>query len=383
MSGASDWLDEEEPAPRSGPRPNGPDPNIEPLNLIDPTTLAGMPIPERQWIVANWIPIKRATGLYGLGGEGKTLLAQMLATACAIGKPWLGLPTRRCKSLLDFCEDDAEEMQRRQEAINRHYECSFADLGSIRWLPRLGYENALMTFEGGRGRLTPLFDKLHQTATDHGAQLIVADTLADVFSGTENDRGQARTFVQMALGGLARLTGAAVLTLAHPSLAGVNSGTGSSGTTGWIGTFRAHLYLSSPKVEEGEACDPDTRVLTRSKANYARRGETIELRWKDGVLVPLHAPSGIVGTIERRNCEEIFLDLLNKTVAEGQPVSSNPKAGNYAPRTFEKRPERQRFKKADFERAMHALFAARQIRNETYGRKSDERSRIVRNAVEP
>jgi RecA-family ATPase len=83
--------------------------------------------------------MKRATGLYGLGGEGKTLLAQTLATGCAIGEPWLGLATRPCKSLLLFCEDDAEEMQRRQDAINRYIGCTFADLGAMRWLPRLGH----------------------------------------------------------------------------------------------------------------------------------------------------------------------------------------------------------------------------------------------------
>jgi RecA-family ATPase len=379
-----DWLDDENSGSLS-PGANGAALEqlhpAEPLNPIDPSTFDGKPIPERQWVVRDWVPMTRVTGLYGLGGEGKTLLAQMLATACAGGKTWLGLSTRRCRSLLLFCEDDAEEMQRRQEAINDHYGCDFADLGAIRWLPRLGHDNVLMTFEAGRGSLTPLFDKLYRAAADHSAELIIADTLTDVFSGTENDRGQARAFVQMALGGLARLTGAAVLALAHPSLTGVNSGTGSSGTTGWIGTFRSHLYLAAPKSEESEPRDPDARVLMRGKSNFARRGETIDLQWKGGVFVPLHAPSGVLGSIERRTCEEIFLELIDKTTAEGQPVSSNSKAGNYAPRLFERRPERQRFTKADFERAMQALFAARQIKNEPYGRKSDERSRIARCAV--
>jgi hypothetical protein len=58
-------------------------------------------------------------------------------------------------------------------------------------------------------------------------------------------------------------------------------------------------------------------VLERGKANFARRGETIELQWRDGVLVPLHGPSGILGSIERRNCQEVFLELLDKTTAEG------------------------------------------------------------------
>jgi hypothetical protein len=69
--------------------------------------------------------------------------------------------------------------------------------------------------------------------------------------------------------------------------------------------------------------------------------------------------------------------LLDKTATERQPVSSNPRAGNYAPRLFSSRPDRERFGRTDFERAMQALFASRDIANEEYGRKSDVRSRIV------
>jgi AAA domain len=156
----------------------------EPLAPIDPTSLAGVAVPPRRWLVPDWIPLARATALYGAGGEGKTLLAQMLATACALGAPWLGLPAHRCNSILDFCEDDLDEMHRRQESINAHFKCTFADLGAMRWLPRLGCDNALMTFDG-RPRRTALFDQLMTIAKEHGAELVVTDTLADIFTGNE------------------------------------------------------------------------------------------------------------------------------------------------------------------------------------------------------
>jgi RecA-family ATPase len=348
----------------------------EPLAPLDPATLDGLPVPPREWLVPDWVPMGRVTALYGAGGEGKTILGQMLATACALGAPWLGQPARRCNSLLLFCEDDADEMHRRQDDINRHFRCTFADLAPMLWLPRLGSDNVLMTFDG-RPRHTPLFKELLRVAKEHAAQLIIVDTLADVFAGNESDRSQARTFAQAALGLLARETQSAVLVLAHPSRAGMNSGSGESGSTGWIGTFRSQLYLATPKAEEGEPPDPDSRVLTRKKANAARRDETIELRWKDGVFLPIRAHSGIVGSIERRTCERVFLDLLDKVTAEQQPVSANSRAGNYAPRLFASRPDRERFARADFERAMQALFARGEVTNEGYGRKSDLRSRIV------
>ena len=193
------------------------------------------------------------------------------------------------------------------------------------------------------------------------------DTLADVFPGNENDRGQARAFTQQALGLLAREIDGAVLALAHPSRAGMNSGSGESGSTAWIGTFRSQLYLATPRAEgEAEPADPDLRVLTRRKSNAARANETIELRWRNGVFVPTRTP-GIIGSIERRTCERVFLDLLDKVTTEDQRVSHNPRAGNYAPRVFAVRPEhdRERFRKADFERALHTLLSRREIRIET------------------
>ncbi len=371
---------EDEAARERSAKPNGAasDPHLDPLAPIDPSILADIPVPQRRWLVPDWVPLARATALYGAGGEGKTLLAQMLATACAIGDKWLGLPVLRCNSLLQFCEDDLDEMQRRQEDINRHYNCTFADLGAMRWLPRLGHDNALMTFDG-RPKHTPLFDQLLSTAQTHGAQLVISDTLADIFSGNENDRGQARAFAQQTLGLLARETQGAVIALAHPSRAGMNSGSGESGSTAWIGTFRSQLYLSTPKTEgEAEPADPDARVLARRKSNAARRNETIELRWKEGVFVSTSLPTGIIGSIERRTCERVFLDLLDKTTAEGQPVSSASRSGNFAPRLFGTRPDRERFARGDFERAMQALFASRQIVSAPYGRKGDQRTRLMR-----
>ena len=113
------------------------DDNALSLKPIDPTTLVDKPAPERLWLVKDWIEMERVTGLPGAGGEGKTLLAQMPATACDIGGQWLGLPVRSCNSLLFYCEDDQDEIHRRRLDINRYYNCNFADLGAVRWLPRL------------------------------------------------------------------------------------------------------------------------------------------------------------------------------------------------------------------------------------------------------
>ena len=74
----------------------------------------------------------------------------------------------------------------------------------------------------------------------------------------------------------------------------------------------------------------------------------------------------------------MFLDLVDRLLAEGQAVSSNIRAGNYAPRLFAQRPDREGYRHADFERAMQVLFAEKRITSVLYGRRSDERRRIER-----
>jgi RecA-family ATPase len=313
----------------------------------------------------------RATALYGAGGEGKTLLAQMLTTSCALGTPWVGLQTVQCRSLLQFCEDDRDEMHRRQDDINRSHRCCFGDLGAMRWLPRLGHDNALMSFEGGRPQHTPLYHQLLSAAKDHGAKLIITDTLADVFIGNENDRAQARAFAQQALGLLARETQGAVIALAHPSRAGMNSGSGESGSTAWIGTFRSQLYLSTPVPEDKDVPpDPDLRMLTRRKSNAARRDDEVRLRWEDGVFVALSPPpGGLIALIEQGNCERLFLDLLQQAEKAGRHLSDSKHASNnYAPRAFIRNPARGNFQLKDFERAMETLFSSGTISMEGKGR---------------
>jgi len=61
-----------------------------------------------------------------------------------------------------------------------------------------------------------------------------------------------------------------------------------------------------------------------------------------------------------------FLELLDQVTAENQPVSSNSRAGNYAPKLFAKRPDRDGFVKANFEASMHELFADHEIVNIDY-----------------
>ena len=350
---------------------------LPPLRIVDPRTLQGLAVPERRWIVRDWLPLGYVTGLFGPGGTGKSLVALQTQTSLAVGKPLFGIPVEARRSIGVYCEDDEDELHRRQAAINREiFGCDFGDLGEMQWLPRLGEDNLLMTYaRDGRGEVTAFYKQLTEMARDEKAGLVILDTLADVFGGNQNDAGQVRQFVQFALGRLARAVGG-VLVCAHPSRVGQNNGTGESGSVQWDAAFRSRLYLSDSKKDNDDIVDADARVLTRKKANYAARDETIELLWRDGAF---HASTEAGGEDDRPDAETVFLALLDKMTAEGQTLShKSPQAGNYAPKVFTLRPERRGYRRSDFERALQNLFSMGEIAVEEYGPPSDRRGKIVR-----
>ena len=356
--------------------PPNPDGYVEPFPFSVVSALEGLPIPERRWLVPDWIPRGQVTKIDGDGGIGKTLVAQQLMTAAALGSGWLGLPVTPCKVFGLFCEDDEDELHRRQELINTHYECSFADLEmNMAWISMVGVGAELADFsQYETPQPSGAYHRLVATATKFGAGLVVVDSLHDVFTGNENNRSHARWFIRLLQDLAQGIDGAVVLT-AHPSLSGRSSGSGESGSTAWNNAVRARLYLDRPGGEV--AADESERILTRKKSNYARAGESLTLNWRDGVLIANPRPEGVLAGMEGRNAERVFLELLDAVTKEGRHASESPNAGNYAPRLFAKRPERQGFNKADFAKAMERLFADGRIKVESYGRPGDNHRHIV------
>ena len=82
--------------------------------IVCPTILQERTPPLRRWTAHSWIPCRVVTGFYGDGGVGKSLLAQQLQTGTALGLSWLGLPVEEIASIGVYCEDDGDELWRRQ-----------------------------------------------------------------------------------------------------------------------------------------------------------------------------------------------------------------------------------------------------------------------------
>lgn len=314
------------PIPEDDERP----PPLENGGIIDPRNWTA-PAPLRQWLVQDWIPIGYATGLYGDGGLGKSLLLQQLLTACASGLPWLGLAVRAGNAFGFMCEDDPDELHRRQEAINRQMGLEPQYLEMLRYTSRLGLDNILMTFDDrNRPELSSLFKELVQYLTIFRPRLVVLDTLADIFGGEEVKRAHARQFVQGVAGNIARAFDCAVVVAAHPSAAGLSTGSGTSGSSAWNNTFRSRLYLTGPKTDDD---DPDTRLLEKKKANYSKRGEGIKLRWDHGAFIVDGHEDAAKDGLTWDNIDTIF-DEIQAAWDRGDPWSNAPqtrKDGRYLP----------------------------------------------------
>lgn len=64
----------------------------------------------------------------------------------------------------------------------------------------------------------------------------------------------------------------AVVLIAHPSLTGMSTGSGSSGSTAWSNSVRSRLYLERVKGADDREIDADLRVLQVKKSNYGPIG---------------------------------------------------------------------------------------------------------------
>lgn len=296
------------------------------------SSLSGTP-PEREWLVPEWIPANTVSSIYGDGGVGKTLIAQQLIYAAALGGEWLGLAIPKCKALGVFCEDDKDELHRRHESIKQAMGITIGNPfeDALLW-PRVGFDNLLVTFDReSKPTMSVLFERTMKAVLENRIGLLVLDTAADLFGGNEVIRGQVNYFIKAVCGSYIRRAkelgfGLTVVILAHPSQAGRNSGTGESGSTGWSNAVRSRLYLTKP-----ETGLPEQRILTRKKSNYSAAGDDVklELMWFKGAIVrQADAEKADDGTAIKSAVNQI-LRKVHEAFEGGQPYGANAGYNNF------------------------------------------------------
>ena len=340
--------------------------------------LAGQQVPPRDWQVPGLIPGNTVTTIDGDGGTGKSTLGLQLGVATVLGRDWLNRKVRKGRVFYLSAEDDKDELHRRLNDMCVHFNCGLENLGDLKLWP-LDDSTELVALDEQSRELAPtsLWTELERILDDWQPVLIVLDSRADVYGGDEVNRRQVRRFVSM-LRQLARSLNAAVVMLSHPSLTGMSSGSGSSGSTAWNNSVRSRLYLSKPALKEDGDHDPDLRLLSLKKANYGPETADMHLYRKAGVFVTKEGATTtpLDRTAERNRIDELFLQILGVMTERGQTISPSPGA-NYAPAIFARDSRAGEVRKPAFVLAMNRLFDSGAIRIEKVGPASRERKQLV------
>jgi len=173
---------------------------------------------------------------------------------------------------------------------------------------------------------SPFYEATMKHVLDNKIELLILDTVADLFGGNEIIRAQVNFFVKAICGAFIKEADKAgvkltVILLSHPSQAGRNSGSGESGSTAWNNAVRARLYLTRP--EDGL---PEQRILTRKKSNYSSSGDDvkIDLLWSEGVLKTVAENPGSAVAI--RSLENQIMLLVGQAWDANKPYKA--KRGN-------------------------------------------------------
>jgi RecA-family ATPase len=358
--------------------PDTPAPAEPAMSFINIGAWHDQPVPVREWCVPDRIPMRNVALFSGEGAIGKSIVSLQLAVAIALGKDWLNSLPDPGPAIVACCEDDEDEVHRRLSSILTHYGASFADLKGTLHVTSLAGHDALMAAPERNGLIKPtkLFEQLSTAARDIRPRLIVLDNSADMFGGNENDRAQVRQFIGI-LRGLAIAANASVVLTSHPSLSGINSGSGISGSTAWHASVRSRLYMKRATTERDEEPDPNLRVIEVKKSNYGPQDEVINVRWKDGVFVPVASMGNLDRLAAEQAADDLFLKLFDRFEGQGRKVSHAKTSNNYAPTAFATDRE-GKGKRRELTDAMHRLFAADKIKAETYGRASKQATRLVR-----
>jgi RecA-family ATPase len=117
----------------------------------------------------------------------------------------MGMALRRAKALYVTCEDDGDELRRRQRAICQALGITEAEtedrLWLASWVGKAG--NELAVFEKPEidpefSKLSPMtretgrYRNLREAAVERGVEFVVLDNVAHLFIGDENNRAQVR-----------------------------------------------------------------------------------------------------------------------------------------------------------------------------------------------
>jgi hypothetical protein len=267
---------------------------VQPLETFSAADFEGVDPPPRRWLVKDRIPMQAVTLLAGDGAAGKTTIALQLCVAVPGNlSGWLnGFVEEHGPALFFTAEEDKDEVHRRLGAIVKHHGIAYPPDLHIYCATELNPQLAEPNGRFGKLEITRLYTALRLRLETLRPKLV-------------------RQFIAY-LRKLARDFDCAVILLSHPSIRGMNDGTGTSGNTAWNNSVRARMYFMT--VED----NPTLRNLEIKKNNYGPAGEVITVVWRDGVYIPEPKPGSFDQLRSDAEAEDVFLKCLDTLAAQGR-----------------------------------------------------------------
>lgn len=342
-------------------RANGKPPRENSIHPLDLRAVLGRQPPPRSWVVKDWIPRGYVTLFAGRGGLGKSMLAQQIATAVVANRDFLGVIEAPGSALYLACEEDGDELWRRQVGICNAMGIPLRGIADDLLLDgRSGLDSSLCAWHHGEMGPTPFLQDVRETLGNMShPQLLIVDNIAHVFSAGEsgeNDRSKVARFINM----LAALSGEfdiGTLLVGHP---GKHAESEYSGSTAWNDLVRARMWL-----HRADKFAP--LKLKRPKGNYAGADDDgIELEWRDGAIMPVDHRETPTQALERAKRESECDALVQRAIiyftARSEAVSEKPRAGNYLPRLMLERHKGEGFTRDELGDALLRMLDADKVR---------------------
>ncbi len=296
---------------------------------MDWQDLAQRDAPAREWLIDGWLGRGHPTLFVGPGGVGKSLLAQQLSASLAVMEPLLAdVVSRPLRVLMWMCEDDHDELWRRQVAISHWLQRPLSDFQNLVIVPRLGIDNTLLTTEYGRPMWTLLINELREQCGDYQADVWVGDNIGQMFGGNENARHDVTMFINGVSGACGKTT---PILLGHPSR---GSGSEFSGSSAWENAVRMRWWFSDRLPDEKEPDsdverDPSVRFLSKRKTNYSVK-DYRQFQWREGVFYPHVDPTGIDDPYREAQAKRLVIHGIQRLAS--MDIYTSEKTGqNYLP----------------------------------------------------
>ena len=191
--------------------------------------------------------------------------------ARSVGRDWFAAPPGDGPVIYVNAEDDERELHFRFDAIRAHLGTTFAALADLHLVPLAG-EDALLGVPDRTGIIqpTPLFERLLKSRREHPARIDRPRHGRRCVRRKRERPQPSWQFISLVAPSRPLTGNAAVLLASHPSLSGINSDSGPSGSTGWHNSVRSWLFFKA--ADSGDDAGSDQRELIVSENNFGPTG---------------------------------------------------------------------------------------------------------------